>query len=290
VTWPNELPKVSSFHTNKITEMDKEGYVHRRTQVSYVGTALTLSGKFNTIVDLKMRPHVLDTLVPRDLNVLKQLIGDEKAPMEWRTKMLELVIHRGAINEFSYDEMAPARSYDGLLRQDEFNERRAYQEAARNAILKDPKLFDELSKNPAQLFHGRSAATEFMNTALRNGGMYGTDADRQDFKDHLKAMPPETVGRMYYHLGDAGAKHDVHLKGERRFTGVDGGLGVGPISLSGGLQWEYHPDNHWKEAGGDIKSFMNTEWNPTPAERAAAEKGFNDAAGRNKHPFGTPPE
>jgi hypothetical protein len=250
--------------------------------------------------------YIAAQYLPRNVAVLKDMAMDTRLPIDQRAKALEVMIYRGAVNDVSYDAMGSLKAYvderwrmgvDGLTavdqfgdRRDEFAERRSYQEAARDAIMRSPEghaLFNELSKSPDQLPQGRSGATEFMNMMLRNGGVYGNDESRQHFEKEMLALPAETRGRMMYHLLDAGQSSEVHLKGGQRATGagVDfsidtgrGGLGVG-FSRS----WDYLPDNHWKEVGKDTTRQMNHDLQGREQGFLDAhEKGLKEAAALDK--------
>jgi hypothetical protein len=259
---------------------------------------ITDNRDYSFIANLGMQAADLDKVLPRDLNTLTSIVNDPTTPIEWRSKMLEVIVFRGAINEFSYrgmtregiagsDLSTPAKFDLIKERGDEFKERLAYQEAARDAVFRDPAVFGELTKSPDQLPQGRTAATEFMHTMLRDGGLYGSDEARQHFESELKKFPPEVRGQAMYHLLDAGQTSDIHLKGERRTTGwgVDvsidtghGGLGVGYST-----QWDHVANNHWQEVGRDITREMRHDIDQRPqAYRDAHEKGFKEAAGRDR--------
>jgi hypothetical protein len=149
--------------------------------------------------------------------------------------------------------------------------------------LADPRLFDQLSMSKDQMPTGRSPATEFMNTMLRQGGIYGSFEARQEFEERIKQLPPETRGRMMYHLLDAGRTSDIHLKGEKRSTGdsFEISVGIEPVSVGAGYgrQWEFVADEHWTEVGNDIRMEMHSDMkNRDQAYKDDHEKGFKEAA------------
>jgi hypothetical protein len=232
-----------------------------------------------------------DTL-PRDLDLLMDLVQDPALPVEVRGKVVEVMLFRGALNEYTYEQMDAEGGglgpVGGALEDEKFGfaERRQYQEAVRDAVFADPALFDELSKSKDNMPQGRSPGTEFMNTMLRDGGMYGSDDARQEFERQLEKFPAETRGRAMYHLVDAARNADVHLKGERRTTGSswEVSLGVEPFSFGMGFgqQWDYVDDNHWAEVGNDIRREMNADMDGRDDEyKKQHEAGFRDAARRD---------
>jgi hypothetical protein len=240
-----------------------------------------------------MQAYELDKVLPRDLKLLMSVVRHDNTVIEVRGKILEVMLHRAAINEYAYDHMtaAHADTYEDLKeylkREDEFVERRRYQEAVRDAVFADGRLFDQLSESKDQMRQGRSPGTEFMNTMLRNGGVYGTYESRQEFERRMQQLPAETRGRMMYHLLDAGHTSDIHLKGERRSTGDGWELsldtGKGGVGLGFSESWEYVADNHWKEVGRDVTREMRTELADRPEEYLADhEKGLRDAAARDR--------
>jgi hypothetical protein len=263
--------------------------------------------------NLKMQASELDKFLPRSLTLLTGIVDDPKTPVEWRAKMLEVMVFRGATNEYSYDwmrrdsdlDMSLERMGSFMEREAEFNERRAYQEAARDAIFGHPKVFDQLTRSPDQLPQGRSAATEIMNTLLRNGGIYGNDNARQEFERRVLAVEPETRGRMMQHMEDAGRSSDIHLKGEKQYTGYSGELSAGNSAFSLGIgfgaQWQYVADNHWREAGNDVRRAVATDFieridskDPGVREKAQSdlaqfEKGYKDTEARDRMPRVTSP-
>jgi hypothetical protein len=243
--------------------------------------------------------YELSRTLPRDLNLLMDVARNDHIPIEVRGKVLEVMLHRGATNDYSYDQMTGkygdrieslAEKWKHAARHDEFVERRRYQEAVHDAMFADPRLFDRLSMSKDQMLQGRSPATEFMNTMLRDGGLYGGYEARQEFERRMQELPAETRGRMMYHLLDAGHTAGIHQKGEKRSTGdgwelsVDtgnGGLGIGYSE-----SWDYVDDNHWTEVGRDVTRQMREDL----ADRSKRseeyvndhEKGFNEAAARDR--------
>ena len=233
-----------------------------------------------------------DGVVPRDLGLLTDLVHDPSIPLEVRGKVLEVMLCRGALNEYSYDQMSEDTDQVGavgwMLADKEFGfaERRAYQEAVRDAVSADRALFDQLSQSKDQMAQGRSPATEFMNTMLRNGGLYGNDGARQEFERKLEDFPAETRGRAMYHLLDAGRTAEIHLKGESRKTGYSIEVSVGTQAFSFGVgygeQWEYVDNHHWQEVGRDIRREMNADLDSRTDEyKDDHEAGFREAARRD---------
>jgi hypothetical protein len=262
--------------------------------------------------DVTKQASELSKELPRDLDVLTNIVMTTSIPIERRAKILEVIIYRGALNDYSYDRMkrpddfASAIEWNDRAHRDGYAERMRYQEAAARAILESStgaQLFDQLTKSADQLPQGRSPATEFMNTMLRNGGLYGSDDARQEFEKRLLAFPPETRGRMMYHLEDAARSSDIHLKGERRSTGYSVGIGADGIGeLSWGESWDYVADNHWREVGKDLTRAVVADFEKkypetgqTPAARAAEREnrnlevealknGYREAEARDKLP------
>ena len=301
-TDPGKLANVPQFHTKGLYGRPSAQHTVRETSTArYVGGALVVHGETNFVADLKLQAHELDRILPRDLHTLKQLAWDHDAPMEWRAKILEVMIYRGATNELSYSAMAPGAAREDVHgisafpgREDEFRERRAYQEAARDTVFGDPRVFAEMSKSEDQLPQGRSGGTEFMNMMLRNGGVYGNHDAVQEFEKRFKAVEdPEIRGRMMYHINDAGAKFDVHLKGEQRATGWSVGFSGGNAAASAGFefgkQWEFHPDNHWKQVGADVTRAVSADLRQNREDRPAFGQGYRDSASRDRLGVSTEP-
>ena len=223
--------------------------------------------------------------LPRDYKLLTAIVADPSVAIEQRAKILEVMIFRGAVNHRTYTEMGTKEDSNYLKYHREWREHRLYQEAARDAIFRDPELFNQLSKSSDQMPQGRTAATEIMNTMLKNGGMYGAHAGRQEFEERLKAVPPDTRGRMMYHLEDAGQSGDIHLKGERRLTGVSAEASVGNFGIGLGASWDHVADNHWREVGKDVNREIVANLNKggeIPIEQFS--KGYLEAKGQDKLP------
>ena len=246
--------------------------------------------------DLKKQASQLSKDLPRDYKLLTALVADPDIPVDRRAKVLEVMIFRGATNARSYMEMQgegptnpDTSKYEYLQAQmkyeKQWKEHCLYQEAARDAIFRDPALFDQISKSEDQLPQGRTAATEMMNSMLKNGGMYGAHEGRQEFEKLLMSVPPETRGRMMYHVEDAAQSGDIHQKGERRETGVGGEISVGDFGIGYGTQWDHVADNHWREAGKDVnRQIVHDLKQKGDGAIADFTRGYQDAKGVDKLP------
>lgn len=248
--------------------------------------------------------YELAEMLPRDVSLLTAMVSAPDLPLEARAKILEVVILRGALNEASYQGMSSVKHWametdagpqafdEYRERKHEFEERRRYQEGARDAIMRSPSgahLFDQLSRSGDTLPTHRTAATEFMNTMLRRGGLHGGHDSLQELKKELltsERFPAETRGRMMYHMLDAGHNSDIHLKGEMRSTGqyLELSMGYG-AAINVGEQWARVADNHWRAVGQEINRSVNKDLEGQPSKFTAGyESGFKAAAGLDKRP------
>jgi hypothetical protein len=231
---------------------------------------LQTSSRFFTARDFDgTQAYRLSELVPGDVFTLATLVNDETLTIEQRSKVLEVMVFRGALNEYSYAEMTPEGMMGGGAlglaeyadRQDEFKERRLYQETVRDLLFAHPEVFAQLSDSKDLMPQGRFPATECMNTLLRAGGIYG-DHDRvQDFEEKVLALSPEVRGRMVYHILDAARNSTVHLNGGTQLTGwsieLSAGNSAASLGFGVGAQWEHLPDHHWQRRVNDFRGDMS---------------------------------
>lgn len=234
--------------------------------------------------DVKKEASQLSKELPRDYKLLTAIVADPGTSIERRAKVLEVMIFRGATNNRTYNEMGDKDHRDYKKYRRQWEEHRLYQEAARDAIfLREPNLFNEISKSGDQLPQGRYPATEIMNTMLKNGGMYGDHDGRRKFENLLKVTDAETRGRMMAHLEEAGKQNDIHLKGEKRLTGLSGEFSAGNFGIGLGASWDRVADNHWHQAGDDVNGSIVKHLNENSADKLEEfKKGYTEARDRHK--------
>lgn len=249
------------------------------------GFYLVGTNGFATMFTKEQQAAELDKLLPRNPALLTTIVNDPKTSMELRSKVLELMVFRAASNSQTYDSMARPKAVKDV---ESFKEHRAYQVAVRDTVFANPDVFTRMSQSPDQLPQGRSAATEAMNTLLKNGGLHGSHEARQDFERRLLAVrDPEVQGRMMYHMLDAGHTADIHQKGERKTTGwsveISAGTAGGSVGVGIGEQWEHVADNHFREVGRDVTRSVGADL-AAKGEGAtkAFVKGYADAQSRDR--------
>lgn len=222
-------------------------------------------------LDARLRA-VMDWTKPETVRVMAGIVADQSVPIEQREKLLEVMILRSRADvpqsgDFT-DAVAGVGRSAGVLNVNGF-----YFSGVENALLKgDPALFAELSKSGDNLPppSNRAPATEFVYDLLRENGSKGDFQGRQQFETWVKGLPPETQGRVMFHLSDAAGTKDYDEKSH-----VTGGeISVMEVGL--GIQWDRAPDSHWAQVGSDVSRAVVHDLKGEEA-RTAFSKGFQAA-------------
>jgi hypothetical protein len=244
--------------------------------IATTGALLTIKSRNSVLaLSLDKQAYQLDQLLPRNLNLLASMVRDPSLSIEWRAKLLQVMILRGATNKVSYGDIELFRdkfSADWS----EWEEKQQYQLAARDAVLHGPPgLFDHLSRSRDQLpdkESGRYPATEWMNTMLKEGGLLSDYKVRQEaFEPWLNNLPAETRGQALFHLRDAEGAREVGKV--REFTGFE--FSAGPVGF--GLQWNGASNTHWQVVGQDVLGKVDEHLTNNPEEQEAFYSGYTRA-------------
>ena len=228
--------------------------------------------------DLKLRAADLDRVLPDNPALLESWTSNQDLSIERRARILEVMILRGSGDfspSFSKDVINLGSRFNATLPRIEGGNGPSYQLAVRGALMDGgAAMFDQLSKNHDVLPHppsGRLPATEWMITMLRASGPMGDYEHRRLLEYWTKGLPPETQGRVMFHLVDAAAtaEWDTHTT----INGFEGS--VGPVGL--GLQWNIAPDSHWAIVGRQIDGAVAPGIRGDAAREQAYSNGYQDA-------------
>jgi hypothetical protein len=283
--WPDPVPKVEK--ERKVISY-KEIEKQRKDAEDAKAAALFVR---DTVMKLDLNQSAYDLsaqLWYMGPDSLSKVVNDDSVPAKNRAKVLEIMLMRGA-SEYSMDELRDsdaflAKYYDGEPQNEQTLQ---YQTGAAVAIMNGgPALFRELSRSGDQLPSGRVPATEFMNQALREGGVLATYDNRQQVEKWIQGMPPGVRGMAMYHLADAASTSGFDEG--KRLTGVS--AGVGPVEF--GIQWENAKDSHWQKVGRDIETAVTKDLKLHPEQKAAFYEGFTHADSHMESPRDhyTPPK
>jgi hypothetical protein len=201
----------------------------------------------------------LDRLLPKDPRQIQALLYDGTLDVSLREKVLEVALMRGGSDPPPspiFLTMADVYLQEGGRLGDARIAEQAYQQMARGVLMnmegeERARLLNELSRSGDQL-QQRAPATQLMHVLLQRDAPYGVGDERQliDARrlvaEQIRSLPPETQGRMMYHLRDAvGASEQAQ---PRTYTATAGWKGVG-IELS----WQGGSSDHWKTTGDHIR-------------------------------------